>query len=99
MRGDMTMEGIPASAGMAESMLRAWIRGDNTALLTEVDRTLAFSAPAADSGEEERMHLLSAVARCIQTKPDRLAASQDDPGLQVCVNLLLHLAASGLRPA
>jgi hypothetical protein len=95
----MAMEGIPASAGMAESMLRALIRGDKTALLTQADRMLAFSAPAVDSAEEERMHLLSAVARSIQTKPDRLQSPHDDPGIQVCVDLLLHLAASGLRPA
>jgi hypothetical protein len=98
MKIDMPTERIPASAGMAESMLRAWIRGDSAALLTEAGRTLAFSAPLLDSAEEERMHLLSAVARCIQTRPDPLQSSSDDPGIQVCVNLLLHLAASGVRP-
>lgn len=92
------MESIPVSAGMAEAMLRALIRGDTAALLLQADRMLASSSPADDSAEEERMHLLNAVAMCIRTRPDRLQAPQDDLGIQVCIDLLLHLAATGLRP-
>lgn len=75
-------------------MLRAWICGDSARLQIELNRTLSFSSPVLDSAEEERLHLLGAVARRMQSMPDRLHCRDYDPGLQLCVDLLMHLTVS-----
>jgi hypothetical protein len=75
-----------SSTQHARAILGAWHSGDSYRLQSELDR--AQNLHAADSGEEERLELLSEIAREMSTRE----AEIDDP---VYGSLLAHLAFSG----
>jgi hypothetical protein len=80
------------STSLAESLLRAWIIGDAEKVQNEIRRS-GYVEPDLDEGEEaERIQLLKAVAQRLQDCPDLFAPRSSDPGLDLCVDLLAHLA-------
>jgi hypothetical protein len=77
------------SAHQAKAILGAWHSGDTERLRKELDRVSAIRP--ADSAEEERLELLSEIAR-------ELRQAAQPSGVAVCGSLLKHLASSG-QPA
>jgi len=82
-----------ASIELAGALLRAWVRGDRPALDAELERSSRTPPDLPDTGEMERLQMLGAIADRMRTCDDPFAAGYRDPGIGVCVNLLLHLAA------
>ena len=85
----------PTSSYLAGSLLRAWVQSDLAALETELDkssRIFLSSALLNNEAEEERLELLQSVAGWMRACPNLLAANSEDPGLDLCVDLLVHLA-------
>ena len=74
------------SAYQAKAILGAWHSGDSARLQRELDRVDALEA--VDSEEEERLELLSEIAR-------ELRQSEASSGDSVYGSLLEHLAFSG----
>jgi hypothetical protein len=88
----------PLSTSLAEALLRAWIVGDPNKVSAELERS-GFIEPEFEEGEEaERIQLLKAIAQRMQTCPDLFAPRSVDPGLDVCVDLLAHLAGHTAFP-
>jgi hypothetical protein len=81
-----------ASIELAGALLRAWVRGDRPALAVELDRSSRTPTDRQDTGEEERLQMLGAIAARMKAYPDPLAASGRDLEIGVCVKLLSHLA-------
>ena len=82
---------------MAETLLHVWIGGDPVRLERELDRAESASVDSRDSEEGERLQLLKAVACRMRSCPDLFASRSADLGLDVCVDMLVHLA--GGNPA
>lgn len=82
----------PLSASLAEALLSAWIMGDTRKVSAELERSGFVEADCDEGQEAERMQLLKAVAQRMQTCPDLYAPRSTDPGLDLCVDLLAHLA-------
>jgi hypothetical protein len=78
---------LSGSAYQAKAILGAWHSGDAHLLRQELDGVSGLRA--ADSAEEERLELLSEIAREMSSQ-ENLA---EDP---VCSSLLEHLAFSGM---
>ena len=72
--------------------MRAWVRADRNQLLTELDRSALASLCIQNEGEGERLELLQTVAARMRTCPTLLSSHSEDPGLDLCVDLLVHLA-------
>lgn len=72
-----------SSAHHAKAILGAWHSGDSCRLRNELDR--AQNLHAADSAEEERLELLSEIAREMSTR-------DTETGDPVYESLLAHLA-------
>lgn len=88
----------PLSTSLAEALLRAWIVGDPGKVSAELERS-GFVEPDIEEGEEaERIQLLKAIAQRMQTCPDLFAPRSTDPGLDLCVDLLAHLAGHTAFP-
>ncbi len=84
----------PLSVSLAEALLRAWILGDPRKVSAELERS-GFVEPDVDEGQEaERMQLLKAIAQRMRTCPDLFAPRSTDPALDLCVDLLAHLACN-----
>jgi hypothetical protein len=81
----------PLSTRMAENLLRAWESGDSAQVERELQRSLSISTDSEDVCEEERRHLLFAVAMRLKTHPD--VSKSGDPVLDLCAKLLEHLAS------
>jgi len=81
-----------ASVDLAEALLRAWIRGDRLEVENEIYRSSAARQPTS-GGDDEKLDLLKAVAERMSLLPDLFAPCDADPQLDLCLNLLLHLAA------
>ena len=80
---------VTLSAQLAEDLLRAWTSGDRAQVQAELARSLAVPPDPDDICEEERRHLVQAVA-------ERMRGSRDifrngDPALKLCAHLLHHL--------
>ncbi len=82
----------PLSISLAGALLSAWILGDARKVSAELDRSLFAESGALDGQEAERMQLIKAIAQRMQTCPDLFAAPSTDPALDLCVDLLAHLA-------
>jgi len=86
------------STSLAEALLRAWIIGDAEKVNVELRRS-GYVETDFDEGEEaERIQLLKAVVQRMQTCPDLFAPRAADPGLDLCVDLLAHLAGQTAYP-
>ncbi len=86
------------STSLAESLLRAWIIGDAERVHIELHRS-GFVETDFDEGEEaERIQLLKAIAQRMRDCPDLFAPRSADPGLDICVDLLAHLAGHTAYP-
>jgi hypothetical protein len=82
----------PSLAGrLAENLLKAWLSGDVLRVHTELERSLSVPVEAHDTGEEERMQLLQAVAGRMRRYPDLLELGSQSPKLKVYLHLLWHL--------
>ena len=93
-----TLHVPPLSTSLAEALLRAWIIGDAEKVHSELQRS-GFVEPDYEEGEEaERIQLLKAVAQRMQHCPDLFAPRATDPGLDLCVDLLAHLAGHTAYP-
>lgn len=79
---------VSSSAYQAKAILGAWHSGDANRLREELDRVSGMKA--FDAAEEERLELLSEIAR-------ELSAANHQ-GDAVCGSLLEHLASTG-QPA
>jgi hypothetical protein len=75
----------------AENLLKAWLTGDAAKLDTELERSLMVPFEANDAGEEERRHLLQAVAKRMSQRPDLLEPWSQSPELGLYVRLLWHM--------
>lgn len=85
----------PLSSSLAEALLGAWIIGDAKKVNVELLRSGFVDPDMVDESEEaERIQLLKAIAQRMQTCPDLFAPRSKDPGLDLCVDLLAHLAGS-----
>ena len=86
------------ATNLAEALLRAWIIGDVEKVHVELRRS-GYAETELDEGEEaERIQLLKAVAQRMQSCPDLFAPRAADPGLDLCVDLLAHLAGQRKYP-
>jgi hypothetical protein len=82
----------PLSVSLAEALLRAWILGDPRKVSAELERS-GFVEPDIEEGQEaERIQLLKAIAQRMRTCPNLFAPPSTDPALDLCVDLLAHLA-------
>jgi len=84
-----------ASIELAGALLRAWVQGDRLAFEAELDRSSRNPPDHWDTGEAERLQMISAIADRLRACDDPLAHGSADPGIDVCASLLSHLA----RPA
>ena len=84
-----------ASIELAGALLRAWARGDRPTFQAELDRSSHTPVEHHDSGEAERLQMLSAIAARLKDCEDPFSLAADDAGIGVCARLLTHLA----RPA
>ncbi len=82
----------PTISYLAGDLLRAWVFADPSQLQTELDRSSHASLCLQNEGEEERLELLQTVAARMRSCPCLLDTHPEDPGLDVCVDLLVHLA-------
>jgi hypothetical protein len=78
---------------LAEELLKAWLSGDAGKVNAELERSISVSVEAYDTGEEERRHLLKAVAERMRNCPSLLGRPSRDAALELCVHLLGHLVA------
>lgn len=83
------------SSYQAKAILGAWQTGDEERLREELDRVKRTKCEVLDSGEAERLELLSEIARELGTSNQPFTNDSS----QVCCNLLEHLAASGAQTA
>ncbi len=81
------------SSYQAKAILGAWQAGDEQRLREELDRVKGVKYEAFDSGEAERLELLSEIARELRTSNQPFSGDSS----QVCCDLLEHLALSGAR--
>jgi len=88
----------PLSTSLAEALLRAWIIGDPDRVHQELVRTGFLEPEIDDSEEAERIQLLKAIVQRMQNCPDLFAPRSTDPGLDLCVDLLAHLAGHTSQP-
>ena len=82
---------VPLSTRLAHDLLHAWTSGDSEQLELELRRSMEVPLQAYDQGEEERRHLLCAVAARMKAHPDR---SKRDPVTELCTRLLGHLVCA-----
>ena len=74
--------GRPTGGGPAESL----DLGDAVKVNTELERSISVPVEAHDAGEEERRHLLKAVAGHMRKCPDLLESGSQSPELKLsCV--------------
>lgn len=78
---------------LAEDLLRAWISGDMDKVSEELERSSSIPTGASDTGEQERRHLLRAVAERMRNCPDLLEEQGGNPVVELCVHLLGHLVS------
>ncbi len=89
----------PVDAGcLAGAILRAWVNEDVNRLRAEWSRTMSY----VDSEEggvdaEHRLLLRSIVARMRRCR-NLFAARNEDPGLDLCVDMLAHLVSRETPP-
>ena len=86
------------SVSLAEALLRAWILGDARKVNAELERSGFVEAELEQGQEAERMQVLKAIAERMQTCPDVFAPPSTDPALDLCVDLLAHLAGNTELP-
>lgn len=83
----------PVAVHIAENLLHAWVRGDLDRLEVELDRTTESPFDEPDDEEMERLQLLKSIAARMKDCPNMFATRSTDPGLDLCVDLLAHLAS------
>lgn len=88
----------PLSVSLAEALLGAWILGDARKIGVELERNRFVEAELEEGEEAERIQLLKAIAERMQTCPDLFAPPSTDPALDLCVDLLAHLAGNTELP-
>ena len=88
----------PLSTSLAEALLRAWIVGDAHKVSAELERSGYIESDLEEGEEAERIQLLKAIAQRMQNCPDLFAPRSTDPGLDLCVDLLAHLAGHTAFP-
>jgi len=93
-----TIHARTLSTSLAESLLRAWIIGDAEKVHTELRRSGFVETDPEGSEESERIQLFKAVAQRMEHCPDLFAPRTADPGLDLCVDLLAHLAGRTAYP-
>ncbi len=77
------------SSRLAEDLLKAWMSGDQAEVGAELQRIVHAPLEPHDIGEEERRHLLKAVAERMRRSEDIFR--EHDPVVELCVHLLGHL--------
>jgi hypothetical protein len=80
------------SARQAEAILQAWQKGDQAQLESEMDAVSQLARSATDTNELERLEVLGCIANEIRKNP----RPAGDPGMEVCRELLRHLASISL---
>ena len=84
---------VEAPALHAAHILKAWARGDETALRKEFERALDLdSSNDKLCMVEEQTELLKTVVARLNSCPDVLNEEHGDPVRRICLNLLIHLA-------
>jgi hypothetical protein len=81
------------SSYQAQAILGAWQAGDTERLREELDRVRGAGYEPFDSGEAERLELLSEIARELRALNQPFSGDSS----QICCDLLQHLALSGTR--
>src|SRR5208337_2985240 len=81
------------SSRLAEDLLKAWMSGDAAKVDAELQRSIAAPREPGDICEEERRHLLKAVAARMRRSGD--VFRERDPVLELCAHLLGHLVGGG----
>ena len=82
----------PSAAELAAALLRAWLRAEPDYFNFELGR---YTAPPQDEfgAEGEQQMLLNAIAHRICECPNPFAGPAEDPGLDLCIRLLLHMVS------
>ena len=81
---------LALSSQLADDLLRAWMSRNADLVQSELARSMAAPGNPDDIGEEERRHLVKAVAEHMRQSGN--VFREGDPVLEVCANLLQHLA-------
>lgn len=76
---------------LAEDLLKAWISGDEDRVHTELERSVSVPFDVYDTGEQERRHLLQAVANRMRKCPSLLEPPGQSPELDLYAHLLWHM--------
>ncbi len=90
----LTLSPSSASARHAEAILHAWICGDSSRLRQELESSCQLGcSDVTRDRPDERLELLSAVAKRMIDCEDLSAPAESNPQIRLCVRLLAHLAA------
>jgi len=82
----------PASSVLAAALLRAWIGGDAGRVKTALNQGFDCAASGEHGVEGERRLLLRTIITRMQGCPNWFARRSEDPALDLCIDLLVHLA-------
>ena len=85
--------GGSTSLGLAGALMRAWICGDANRVRAELSRTLECVGAMKGGVEGEHQILLRAIASRLQRCRSLFAPRKEDPGLDLCIDLLAHLVS------
>jgi hypothetical protein len=88
----LTQSNSCTAGHLAGDLLEAWRSGDPVKVGTELERSISAPIAAHDTGEQELRDLLVAVAGRMSRCADMLQSRCLTPELELCVNLLGHMA-------
>lgn len=87
----MTRSYWTSSTAKAVSVLRAWVSCDPQRIRAELERSIRTSEESEDGIDGEHNALLLTVAQRLQQCPDLFAVPAEDPALDLCFDLLIHI--------
>jgi hypothetical protein len=84
----MTQASLSPSSYQAQAILRAWMAGDRGQLNKQLAYASDFPSEISDTAEQERMELLTEIAKQWQMTPGRIPGEHES----LYTTLLQHLA-------
>ena len=89
----------PVDTGcLAGAILRAWVNGDVNRLRAEWSRTMSYVDPEDNGVDAEHRLLLRSIVARMRRCRNLFAQRDEDPGLDLCIDLLAHLVSHQTPP-